>query len=222
MMSVQLPDEPPDFRQRVRDEGLAHLQEQNQDPDEPIMNPSIWEKRTLPDGTSHTPDYWRRAREAIQQGYANRCVYSCFKLEDETFPGGTTRGAQIDHFKPRSSSAAKFAYEWDNLRWAWGKIDSEYKKNNVIPDDHDPVRIAASAMMLQEDENGDLVVVPNPSFPDAEKDRLKETIRMLGLNRGPIKRARKKCFDDFIDPNQSYSHVFMQEMQPFIYGQMIA
>ena len=222
MISVKLPSEPNDFNQRVRSEGLAHLHEQNQDPDQPIHNASIWTNRTLSNGSSEKPDYWRRARVAVKQGYANRCVYSCFKLEDETFPGGTTRGAQIDHFKPRSSCAAKLAYEWQNLRWAWGKIDSEYKKNNVIPDDHDPVRIASNAMMLEEDDNGDLVVVPNPSFPDAEKTRLKETIQMLGLNRVPIKLARKNCFDDFIDPNHSYSRDFMKEVQPFIYQQMIA
>ena len=222
MISVQLPDEPPDFRQRVRDEGLAHLQEQHQDPDQPRTNPSIWKRRTLPDGTSHTPDYWRRAREAIKKGYANRCVYTCFKLEDETFPDGITYGGQIDHFKPRDSSAAKLAYEWYNLRWAWAKVDSEYKQNNIIPDDHDPVQIAVDAMMLEEDENGDLVVIPNPSFSDGEKRRLEETIRMLGLNRTPVKLARRRCFEHFIDPRYSYSRDFIEEMQPFIYQQMLA
>ena len=144
MISVQLPDEPPDFRQRVRDEGLAHLQEQHQDPDQPRTNPSIWKRRTLPDGTSHTPDYWRRAREAIKKGYANRCVYTCFKLEDETYPDGIAYGGQIDHFKPRDSSAAKLAYDWYNLRWAWAKVDSEYKQNKIIPDDHDPARVGTA------------------------------------------------------------------------------
>lgn len=80
MIRVQLPDEPSDFYQRVRSEGLAHLQEQNQDPDQPIRNASIWKKRTLSDGRAEKPDYWRRARESIKAGYSNRCVYSCFKL----------------------------------------------------------------------------------------------------------------------------------------------
>lgn len=222
MIRVQLPDEPSDFNQRVRSEGLAHLQEQNQDPDQPIRNACIWKKRTLPDGRTEKPDYWRRARESIKAGYSNRCVYSCFRLEDESFPGGIRHGGQVDHFRPRDSSAANLAYEWRNLRWAWGKIDSEYKKNNVIPDDHDPINIAAESVTLEEDNNGDLVVIPNPHLPDSEKARLGETIRMLGLNRTPVKLARKKCFEDFIDPAHSYSQALMEEMQPFVYQQMIA
>ncbi len=222
MIPLQLPDEPADFHDRVRAEGLAHLQEQNQDPEQPRMSPSIWKRRVLPDGSSHTPDYWRRAREAIRRGYDNRCVYSCFKLEDETFPGGTRYGGQVDHFKPRETSAAKLAYEWSNLRWAWAKIDSEYKKNNIIPDDHDPVQIARNSLLLEEDDEGNLLVVPNPSLPDSERSRIEETIRKLGLNNTPVILARTNCFKDFIDPNNSYSHSFMEEVQPFVYRQMIA
>jgi hypothetical protein len=220
MISVQLPDEPPDFDQRVRAEGLAHLQEQNQDPDQPRINASIWKERRLPDGTSQKPDYWRRARDSIKSGYSNRCVYTCFKLEDEIFPGGDTLAGQVDHFKPRESSAARLAYEWGNLRWAWAKIDSEYKKNNIIPDDHDPIRIDDGLMMLEEDDNGHLLVIPNPSLSDSEKMRLGETIRMLGLNRTPVKQARKNCFEHFIEPSHSYDHDFIEETQPFIYQQM--
>jgi hypothetical protein len=222
MIKVQLPDEPDDFFQRVKSEGLAHLQEQEQDPDQPVRDASIWNRRALPDGRSETPDYWRRAREAVQRGYSNRCVYSCFKLEDESFPGGNRYGGQVDHFMPRASSAAKLAYEWKNLRWAWGKIDSDYKGNNVIPSDHDPVQIKEDSLILEEDGNGDLVVVPNPHLQEAEKARLKETIQMLGLNRKPIVLARNTCFDDFIDPTNSYDPAFMEEVQPFVYQQMIA
>jgi hypothetical protein len=222
MIRLQLPDEPADFHDRVRAEGLAHLQEQNQDPEQPRMSPSIWKSRKLPDGSSHTPDYWRRAREAIRSGYDHRCVYSCFKLEDEAFPGGTRCGGSVDHFKPRETSAAKLAYEWSNLRWAWAKIDNEYKKNNIIPDDHDPVNIEGDLFMLEEHDDGNLLVVPNPSLPGAERARVRETIQKLGLNKTPVILARTNCFKDFIDEKNSYSHSFMEEMQPFVYYQMIA
>lgn len=170
----------------------------------------------------HTHDYPTLKSPSGQIVPRIHCVYSWFKLEDKSFPGGNRHGGQVDHFMPRASSAAKLAYEWENLRWAWGKIDSDYKGNNVIPREHDPVNIKKDSAILDEDDNGDLVVIPNPHLQEAEKARLKETIRMLGLNRKPIMLARNKCFDDFIDPTNSYDPAFMEEMQPFVYRQMIA
>jgi hypothetical protein len=73
----------------------------------------------------------------------------------------------IDHFRPIHLSPARLAFEWSNLRWAWGIIDN-HKGNSLIPGDHDPTRLQADALILTEDPSGLLIVAPNPSLPPAD------------------------------------------------------
>jgi hypothetical protein len=68
-----------------------------------------------------------------------------------------------------------------NLRWAWGVTDN-HKGNAVIPEDHDPTRLPVDALVLAENLDGLLIVVPNPKLSAAEQARLADTVAKLGLN----------------------------------------
>ena len=72
------------------------------------------------------------------------------------------------------------------------------------------------------DNNGDLLAMPNPALPDEERLTLDDTIKKLGLNDAQVKKFRRDCFDDFINPESGYSEQQMKEIQPFIYQYMTA
>ena len=217
MIPVPLPPEPASFNDRVRREGLAHLHEQGQDPEQPAPRALFAMKRIMPNGGERSCEYWQLAREDLRHAYHNLCVYSCFQIEVETLASGKQVSMHsIDHFKPISLSPAKEAYNWLNLRWAWGVIDN-HKGNSLIPDDHDPTRLQADALILSEDPSGLLIVAPNHSLPPAEQARLAITVAKLGLNQAAVALARTNCRNDFIASAQIYGHDYMAARQPFVY-----
>jgi hypothetical protein len=131
--------------------------------------------------------------------------------------GKVVFGHAIDHFKAIRNSPAELAYEWSSLRrGGWGVIDN-HKGNAVIPEDHDPTRLQGDALVLTENLDGLLIVVPNPRLPQAEQARLANTVDKLGLNQSAVALARKDCYDDFIANGTTYGHEFMQERQPFVF-----
>ncbi len=87
--------------------------------------------------------------------------------------------ARNNHFKAIRNSPAELAYEWSNIRWAWGLIDN-HKGNAVIPEDHDTTLLQGDALVLTENLNDLLIVVPNPRLPEAEQARLADTVASLG------------------------------------------
>ena len=219
MMPVPLPPEPAGFDATVRREGLAHLREQGQDPEQPPPSRALFNmRRTMADGRTRSCSYWQLAREDLRQAYSNRCVYSCFLIEQETLATGEVVSIHsIDHFSPIRSSPARLAFEWSNLRWAWRLIDN-HKGSTPIPADHDPTRLAAQALLLREDPDGVLLVVPNPALPAAEQARLRHTVASLGLNQAAVALARTACFQDFIAHGHIYGHDYMRERQPFVHN----
>lgn len=222
MIPVPLPPEPVGFDRDVRQEGLAHLREQGQDPAQPPLSGSLWTlKRVDASGNERTADYWQRAREDLRAGYNNRCVYSCFVIETERLANGREQsGHSIDHFEPRSRVAASRACDWDNLRWAWRVIDNEGKRNHWIPADHDPTAMTAPLLQLAEDDNGDWLVVPDPFLEAFEQVRLSETIRLLGLNLRKVVLRRNAYIEDFLHHGHEYGADWMQQRQPFVYREL--
>lgn len=223
MIHFPLPPEPDSFDARVRQEGLAHLREQGQDPAQPPPGRALFEmKRTMANGGERSCEYWQLAKDDLCEAYRNRCVYSCFQIEQETLASDkVVSGHAIDHFRAIRISPAKLAYEWSNLRWAWGVIDN-HKGNAVIPEDHDPTRLQGDALVLTENLDGLLIVVPNPKLSAAEQARLANTVAKLGLNQSAVALARKDCYDDFIANAEIYGCDFMRERQPFVYEFMAA
>lgn len=174
-------------------------------------------KRIMSNGGERSCEYWQLAKEDLRNAYHNRCVYSCFQIEVETLASGKQVSMHsIDHFKPISLNPAWQAYDWSNLRWAWGVID-KHKGNSVIPNDHDPTQLQADALILSEDPSGLLIVAPNPSLPPAEQARLANTIANLGLNQAAVALARTNCRNDFIASAGIYGHDYMAARQPFVY-----
>ena len=119
------------------------------------------------------------------------------------------------------NSPAELANEWSNLRWAWGVIDN-HKGNAVIPEDHDPTRLQGDALVLAENLDGLLIVVPNPRLPEAEQARLADTVAKLGLNQSAVALARKDCYDGFIANGKTHGYEFMRERQPFVVQFIVA
>ncbi|SAY38825.1 hypothetical protein [Candidatus Synechococcus spongiarum] len=214
MIRIPMPQEPDCFDATVRQRGLDFLQRQGQDPQQkPKSSSRIW--------GSGAGNFWTAVKDDLRTGYNNRCVYSCFVLEDERQPNGKLRHSHsIDHFQPRSCSPAYLAYEWSNLRWAWQVIDNEGKKNHLIPEKYDPTRLTHKVVELQEDDDEDWIVVPNSSLTDLEQKEIKNTIQNLGLNRKKVKVRRRQYVEDFLENKCRYDANFMKERQPFIYCEL--
>jgi len=214
MIPIPMPQEPSCFDTKVRQRGLVFLEQQGQDPQKaPQSSRRIWR--------NGAGDFWRAVKDDLRTGYNNRCVYSCFVLEEERQQDGMLCSTHsIDHFRPKARSPAYLAYEWSNLRWAWNVIDNECKKNHLIPEEHDPTRLTRNIMELKEDDNGDWIVIPDSSLTTSEQQKIDKTIQNLGLNSRTLKSRRKQYVEDFLDDGNQYSPNFMEERQPFIYGEL--
>jgi len=214
MIRVNMPEEPDCFDEKVRQSGLAFLEQQGQDPQqEPQSGSRLWGNR---DG-----NFWTAVKDDLRTGYKNRCVYSCFVLEDERQPDNSLRPTHsIDHFQPRSRSPAYLAYEWSNLRWTWNVIDNECKKDHFISEEHDPTRLTHNIVELQEDENGDWIVTSDSSLTISEQEKIDKTIQDLGLNKRKVKIRRRQFVEDFLENKDRYDDDFMEERQPFIYREL--
>lgn len=216
MIPVSMPPEPPNFDKRVRRPGREHLRQKSHNPDQPPPNHGDFWKKVDTQGKA---DYWRRARDDLKESYGNRCVYSCFYLQEEHVYGSVQFKHSIDHFKPVSQHPARLAYEWSNLRWAWDLINT-CKKDNIITEAHDPTRMKTNLVKLQKDEYDNWKVVPDPRHGEAAKDDIMKTIDGLGLNNRKIIEARNACIQDFMEMCDVYSDALMEERQPFIYHEL--
>ena len=105
----------------------------------------------------------------------------------------------------------------DDLCEAYRNRCVYHKGNAVIPEDHDPTCLQGDALVLAENHDGLLIVVPNPKLSAAEQARLADTVAKLGLNQSAVALARKDCYDDFIVHVEIYGRDFMRERQPFVY-----
>ena len=212
MIPVPMPQEPACFDATVRQRGLAFLQQQGQDPHQrPQSSSEMWDNGS----------FWTCVKDDLRTGYSNRCVYSCFFLENERRQDGNLHSIHsIDHFQPKSRNPAYLAYEWSNLRWAWNVIDNEGKKNNLVSEEHDPTRLTRNIVELQEDDYGDWIVVPDSSLTTLEQEKIDQTIQDLGLNMPKVKIRRRQCVEDFLENKDRYDADFMKDRQPFVYREL--
>lgn len=94
MMRFNLPPEPPEFDQKVRQRGNAWLAKN-------------------PDFAKRLPDYWSAFKPYLADSFGNLCNYSAMYE-----PVGT-----VDHYLSRKSHR-HLAYEWSNYRFASAWINS--------------------------------------------------------------------------------------------------
>ena len=214
MIPISMPQEPACFDAKVRQKGLAFLQQQGQDPQREPQSGS----RIRRHGAGN---FWGAVKDELRTGYSNRCVYSCFVLEDERQPDHSLRSTHgIDHFQPKAHGPAYLAYEWNNLGWAWNLIDNEGKEDHPISEEHDPTRLTRNIMELKEDDNGDWIVAPDSSLTTLEQEKIGKTIRDPGLNKPKVKIRRNQCVEDFLENKDRYDADFMEARQPFIYREL--
>lgn len=224
MIPVKLPREPGNFQHTVYQPGLYALNALGQNPNQPPPNEQFWKtSHTTQAGKSRSSlDYWTRARNDLCAGYNRRCVYSCFIVEIERDSSGqVTEGGykySIDHFTPKSLAPAKRAFEWNNLRWCWSVINNK-KDNSVIT--VDPISLPGMVVELQYSSDGDWMVVPSHGLDSNSKAQVCDTIHKLGLNseRAVVIR-RNQCVEDFIQNPNRYTHLEMEENQPFIFREL--
>jgi hypothetical protein len=74
----------------------------------------------------------------------------------------------------------------DDLCEAYRNRCVYHKGNAVIPEDHDPTCLQGDALVLAENHDGLLIVVPNPKLSAAEQARLADTVAKLGLNQSAV------------------------------------
>jgi hypothetical protein len=94
VIRVERAEEPPDFEAKVRAPGREWLAKHDR---------------------GDPPDHWRHARHHLRNAFRSRCGYTAMFLQSGT----------VDHFVSRSEDKErKLVYEWRNLRYAAGWINS--------------------------------------------------------------------------------------------------
>lgn len=211
MIPVQLGPEPPEFDRKVRQPGLDALKQAG------VSASAIVSRAVLMRaGGSGKPDYWRRARADLKAVFNGCCAYSCFLLEDALSPDGIDLSACVDHFQPISQSAAGLAYEWSNLRWAWSTIDSQYKRDRLVP--LDPCTMHACPFELDVGDFG--VLVSRAGLSDQERSDAERSLDVLGLNRPGCVVRRRAWADDFMTNALLYGDQLMKAWQLFLWQEL--
>jgi hypothetical protein len=80
--------------------------------------------------------------------------------------------------------------------------------------------MTAPLLQLAEDDRGNWLVVPDPSLEASEQTRLRETIRLLGLNLPKVVLRRNAYVEDFLTNGSQYGADWMEERQPFVYREL--
>ncbi|MGP3699892.1 hypothetical protein [Rhodobacter sp. NSM] len=145
------------------------------------------------------PPYWREALTDLMKSYNETCAYICMRIHP------VTGGGSVDHFAAKSASWRR-AYQWGNYRLCCSRINS--KKNN-FSDVVDPFLAAPDSFQL---ELLTFQVKPSDDLDPAERTKVDETIRRLGLN--DFCRDREAHAEDYWD-NQISLKVLRRE-SPFV------
>jgi len=211
MIPVQLGPEPPDFDARVRQPGLSVLAASGLSPSHIVSRRQL--ERA---GGGITPDFWRRMRQDVKAAFRGCCAYSCFLLEDALTPAGSELSASVDHFQPISRSPARLAYEWSNFRWAWHTIDSQYKKDKLVP--LDPCAMSFVPFELDVGDFGHLI--PREGLDTQMRMDAEQTLQALGLNQPNCVVRRQAWASDFMVNAQLYGDALMQSWQPFLWQEL--
>lgn len=95
MIKVTPKPEPEDFDRKVRQRGLAKINE----------------------GVEELPDYWRDFLPQLLEAYGRICSYACIYIMP------VTGSKSVDHLAPKSKNR-NLAYEWSNYRLACSLMNS--------------------------------------------------------------------------------------------------
>lgn len=211
MIPVCKAEEPDDFDASVRQPGLRALHEMTGQ-----AFPGQQKKRrgkpfnkiadkfdAIP--ADKFPPYWRDSLPAMLTAYQRCCAYLALYIEH------ATGNPSIDHVVPKSK-AWNQVYEWDNYRLACALINS--KKNNldlVL----DPFTIAPGTFTL---EFVAFQVKPGPAADEALKNKVEQSIAVLGLNSDECCKAREEYVTEYKNGGISLAH--LERRAPFIAAEL--
>ncbi len=190
MIPVTPQPEPASFDRRVRQPGLAWLNEHG-----------IALDQALPVNTTIEP-YWRECLEDLHQAYGGICAYLCVFVQRET------GGSGVDHFIAKSHDAG-LAYEWRNYRLACNTMHS--RKRN-FPDVLDPFFLKPNLFNLQLSIGH---IYPNPELEPSESALVEQTITRLKLDDQRCRNVRADWFDEYV--RKEITAEYLRRKSPFVW-----
>jgi hypothetical protein len=180
MMFVATPEEPADFEEKVRAPGRGLLQELRGDPSA--------RKRTGPKRKAVTKitsakltDYWTRCLPDLWRAFRGVCGYACLYVDPVS--GAST----VDHWKPKSLHPDD-AYEWGNLRFACLTMNRRRERGGEICD---PYAVKDGWFVVNLVTFG---IAADPGLSPDVRDRVEHTIRVLELDREPMRKRREEAW----------------------------
>ncbi len=185
MIRVNQALEPPDFDAKVRQKGLAAIDEMVGifERSRPGPKRQVFSSRdTIP---SHKfPAFWREALGDLYTAYSGICAYSSLRIHLGT------GSCAVDHFVPVSAAWDR-AYEWSNYRLACSQMNARKSTtHNLI----DPFEVINGWFALDLDL---FYVTLGYQIPVDKRQLIVETIKKLGLNEGFFPEARKEYVKRF-------------------------
>lgn len=179
MIPVALAKEPTDFDKKIRQPGLAAI-------DELVGRaPRIKRRGPRRAKVANTeskipadkfPPFWREALDDMMDAYEQRCAYLAMFIE-------LTGNPTIDHVIPKSLAWDR-VYEWSNYRLCTGVVNS--KKGELLGL-VDPIRAKVGWFEL---DLASFQVVRGPSAPKAQHKKIDATLPLLNIRDCCLQRKR--------------------------------
>lgn len=184
MIPVDPQPEPPSFDAKVRAPGRGFLRR--------IPSPTSKQFR------GNRANYWKNCLPELRKAYSQICAYSsCWVYMEGT----------VDHFWPISKRPDR-AYEWDNYRLAFSKLNS-YKGSST--DVLDPFHIRDGWFVLDFDN---MLVEPSIGLPAHVLKPVQKTISVLRLNDDYLLQLRFTIVREYATRDISFD--FLARRYPFI------
>jgi hypothetical protein len=208
MIPVTPAKEPADFDDKVRQKGLAAIDELlGKTPRKSRPGPR---RKKIADREEDIPadafpPFWRDALGDMLCLYKRRCAYLALYIEHAT--GSPT----VDHVAPRSRAWDK-VYEWSNFRLCAALINA--KKQDLMGV-LDPFEIKDGWFAL---ELVGFQVTAGPSAPEHRVTDIEKTIKDLGLNRRDCCKAREAYVENY--ENQLIVLEFLERRAPFVASEL--
>lgn len=170
MIPVVLAEEPPTFDKKVRQPGLAAIDELVGRP--PRIKRAGPCRKKIADKESQIPadkfpPIWRKALDDMMNAYEQRCAYLAMAIE-------RTGSPTVDHVIPKSQTWDR-VYEWSNYRLCAGVVNS---KKGELRGLVDPVDVKVGWFEL---DLASFRVIRGTSAPGGQHKKIDETLPLLNL-----------------------------------------
>jgi 5-methylcytosine-specific restriction endonuclease McrA len=209
VIPVALAREPADFDEKVRQPGLAAIDElvgrapRIRRPG-PRRSKVAETEAKIP--ASRFPEFWRAALDDMMSAYEQRCAYLAMFIED-------TGNPTVDHIIPKSYAWDK-VYEWTNYQLCTGIVNS--KKGELLGL-VDPMEAQAGWFDL---DLASYRVVRGTSAPTTHHEKIDATLPLLNLR--DCCRLRERYVEDYrLGPgNRGIDLVYLERRAPFIASEL--